>query len=137
MDTKVMETKERHDKGYNCCQAVACTYCELFGMDEATAFKACEAFGAGMGGMKGTCGAVSGAVFLAGLKNSCGDLEKPSSKGQTYKLSRAIAEQFQEKNGSLICGELKGVETKQPLRSCEGCILDAAELVEKILLEGK
>ena len=63
MNTRVMETKERHDKGFNCCQAVACTYCDLFGMDEATAFKACEAFGAGMGGMQGTCGAVSGAGF--------------------------------------------------------------------------
>ena len=135
MDTKVMETKERHDKGYNCCQAVACTYCELLGMDEATAFKACEAFGAGMGGMKGTCGAVSGAVFLAGLKNSCGDLQKPVSKGQTYKLSRMFADLFQEKTGSLVCVELKGVETKKPLRSCEGCILDAAELVEEILFK--
>ena len=83
MDTKVMETKERHDKGYNCCQAVAFTYCELLGMDEATAFKACEAFGAGLGGMKGTGGAVSGAVFLAGLKNSFGDLKKPVRKGRT------------------------------------------------------
>ena len=75
MESRTMEAKARHDRGFNCCQAVACTYCDLFGMDEETAFKACEAFGAGMGGMEGTCGAVSGAVFLAGLKNSCGDLE--------------------------------------------------------------
>ena len=40
MNTKEMETKERHDRGFNCCQAVACTYSEQFGMDEATAFKA-------------------------------------------------------------------------------------------------
>ena len=135
MNTKVMETKERHDRGFNCCQAVACTYSEQFGMDEATAFKACEAFGAGMGGMEGTCGAVSGAVFLAGLKNSCVNLEKPVSKAQTYQLSREITERFKKKNGSLVCSELKGVETKKPLRSCEGCILDAARLVEEILLE--
>ena len=135
MNTKVMETKERHDRGFNCCQAVACTYSEQFGMDEATAFKACEAFGAGMGGMEGTCGAVSGAVFLAGLKNSCGNLEKPVSMAQTYQLSREITERFKKKNGSLVCSELKGVETKKPLRSCEGCILDAAQLVEEILLE--
>ena len=135
MNTKVMETKERHDRGFNCCQAVACTYSEQFGMDEATALKACEAFGAGMGGMEGTCGAVSGAVFLAGLKNSCGNLEKPVSKAQTYQLSREITDRFKKKNGSLVCSELKGVETKKPLRSCEGCILDAARLVEEILLE--
>ena len=130
-----MEAKARHDRGFNCCQAVACTYCDLFGMDEETAFKACEAFGAGMGGMEGTCGAVSGAVFLAGLKNSCGDLEKPVSKRKTDQFSRAITAKFREKNGSLVCRDLKGIETGTPLRSCEGCILDAAALVEKLLLD--
>ena len=135
MESRTMEAKARHDRGFNCCQAVACTYCDLFGMDEETAFKACEAFGAGMGGMEGTCGAVSGAVFLAGLKNSCGDLEKPVSKGKTYQFSRAITAKFREKNGSLVCRELKGIETGTPLRSCEGCILDAAALVEELLLD--
>ena len=135
MESRVMEAKARHDRGFNCCQAVACTYCDLFGMDEETAFKACEAFGAGMGGMEGTCGAVSGAVFLAGLKNSCGDLEKPVSKGKTYQFSRAITAKCREKNGSLVCRDLKGIETGTPLRSCEGCILDAAALVEELLLD--
>lgn len=135
MESRAMEAKARHDCGFNCCQAVACTYCDLFGMDEETAFKACEAFGAGMGGMEGTCGAVSGAVFLAGLKNSCGDLEKPVSKGKTYQFSRAITAKFREKNGSLVCRDLKGIETGTPLRSCEGCILDAAALVEELLLD--
>lgn len=135
MESRTMEAKARHDRGFNCCQAVACTYCDLFGMDEETAFKACEAFGAGMGGMEGTCGAVSGAVFLAGLKNSCGDLEKPVSKGKTYQFSRAITAKFREKNGSLVCRDLKGIETGTPLRSCEGCILDAAALVEELLLD--
>ena len=135
MESRTMEAKARHDRGFNCCQAVACTYCDLFGMDEETAFKACEALGAGMGGMEGTCGAVSGAVFLAGLKNSCGDLEKPVSKGKTYQFSRAITAKFREKNGSLVCRDLKGIETGTPLRSCEGCILDAAALVEELLLD--
>ena len=135
MESRAMEAKAHHDRGFNCCQAVACTYCDLFGMDEETAFKACEAFGARMGGMEGTCGAVSGAVFLAGLKNSCGDLEKPVSKGKTYQFSRAITAKFREKNGSLVCQDLKGIETGTPLRSCEGCILDAAALVEELLLD--
>ena len=57
-----------HDKKYNCCQAVACSFCKEIGVDEETLFKAGEAFGLGMGGMEGTCGAVSGAVMLAGFK---------------------------------------------------------------------
>lgn len=90
-----------------------------------------------MGGMQATCGAVSGAVMLAGLKNSCGDLEAPVSKGKTYQISKQLVEAFQKKNGSLVCKELKGVETGCPLRSCNDCIADAAELAEQILFAEK
>lgn len=61
MDTRVEKTIERHKKGYNCAQAVACTYCDLVGVDEETMFKMTEALGLGMGCMDGTCGAVAGA----------------------------------------------------------------------------
>lgn len=135
METRVAKTLENHKKGYNCCQAVACAYCDLVGMDEETMFKAGEAFGAGMGGMQATCGAVSGAVLLAGLKNSSGDLKNPTSKGATYKLSKEIVARFREKNGSVICKELKGMDTGCPLRSCDGCIEDAAAIAEAVLFE--
>lgn len=133
METRIARTMENHKKGYNCCQSVACAYCDLVGVDEETMFKAAEAFGAGMGGMEATCGAVSGAVLLAGLKNSCGNLNMPVSKGSTYKLSKEIVAKFQAKNGSVICKELKGMETGCPLRSCDGCIEDAAALAEEVL----
>jgi C_GCAxxG_C_C family probable redox protein len=133
MESRVQKTLENHKKGYNCCQAVACAYCDLVGLDEATVFRAAEAFGAGMGGMQTTCGAVSGAVLLAGLKNSSADLENPTSKGASYKLSKKIVEEFRAKNSSVVCKDLKGVETKKVLRSCDGCIEDAAALVEQIL----
>lgn len=135
MDTRIEETIVRHNKGYNCAQAVACTYCDLVGIDEETMFRMTEGLGLGMGGMQGTCGAVTGACILAGVKNSTGNLEKPDSKASTYKLSREIVHQFEEKNKSSICKELKGVETGVMLRSCQDCIKDAAELVEEILFE--
>ena len=130
---RVKTAAEYHIQGYNCGQAVACAYCDLVGMDEATLFRAAEAFGAGMGGMETTCGAVSGAVLLAGLKNSGGDLENPRTKGGSYRLSKQIVEEFQKKNTTVVCKELKGVETKQALRSCDGCIEDAAAIAERIL----
>lgn len=133
MESRIEKTLANHGKGYNCAQSVACAYCDLVGMDEETAFRATEAFGAGMGGMAGTCGAVSGAVFLAGLKNSDGDLKQPATKKGSYQLSKQIAEGFLKKNSSIVCRELKGVGTGQPLRSCNGCIEDAAALAEKIL----
>lgn len=122
-----------HDKKYNCCQAVACAFAEEIGVEEATLFKAGEGFGLGMGCMECTCGAVSGAVMLAGFKNSDGNTDNPGTKAATYKLSREIVEKFIEKNGSMICRELKGIDTGTVLRTCPGCIEDSVELVQEVL----
>lgn len=122
-----------HDKGYNCCQAVACAFYEEVGVDEETMFKAGEGFGLGMGGMACTCGAVSGAVMVAGFKNSTANLEGEKSKGATYQLSKQVVNKFVEKNGTMICKELKGVDSGVVLRSCPGCIEDGVLLVEEIL----
>ena len=117
MESRVKETIVRHDKGYNCAQAVACTYCDLFGYKEEDVFRMTEGFGLGMGCMAGTCGALSGAVLLAGLKNSDGQIDAPKTKGKTYKLSRQLLERFQERCGSTICAELKGVTTGTPVQT--------------------
>lgn len=136
MEPRVKQAIVNHKKGYNCAQAVACAYCDLAGADEDAMFKMTEGFGAGIGGMEQICGAVSGAVALAGLCNSKGS-NNPTSKGGTYRISKEILHKFQDKNGSVICKELKGLETKKVLRSCEGCIQDAAQLVEEILFAEK
>lgn len=135
MESRIKKTIELHQKGYNCAQAVACAYCDLVGMDEETALRATEAFGAGMGGMQATCGAVSGAVFLAGLKTADGIVGAPKTKGKTYQLSKTIVNAFREKNGTVICKELKSKnpETGEIVRSCDGCIMDAAAIAEIVL----
>lgn len=137
METRVEETIKRHDKGYNCAQAVACTYCDLVGVDEETMFKMTEALGLGMGGMAGTCGAVTGACVLAGMKRSTGNLDKPNSKGASYKLSKEIVRKFEEKNSSVTCRTLKGVDTGNVLLPCSECIRDAARLAETVVFEEK
>ncbi len=124
-----------HDSRYNCAQSVACAFADEVGVDKQTLFKACESFGLGMGGMEGTCGAITGAVMLAGFKNSDGSIDNPKTKASTYALSRKIVERFQTKNKATKCKDLKGIETGTVLRSCSGCIEDAVELVEEILLQ--
>ena len=44
-----------------------------------------------------------------------------------------MTEEFIEKNDSLVCRELKGIDTGRMLRSCPGCIEDAAEILAEIL----
>ncbi len=134
MDERVEKALEKRKQGYNCCQAVACAYSDVFGVDEDIMFKISEGFGAGVGGMQGMCGAISGAVMLAGLKNSVGTKDT-KTKADTYKITKEILEKFEEKNSSVICKDLKGVETKKVLRSCPGCIEDAMQLVDELILK--
>lgn len=130
MESRVEQTIERHKKGYNCAQAVACTYCDLFGVDEQTAYKMSEGFGLGMG-QQNVCGALTGALMLAGLENS-GGVETPgTTKGATYRKARELAEKFKDTTGALLCKDIKAGPKKY---SCEGCILHAAHLVEENLI---
>lgn len=132
-----MDKKEKaielHDRRFNCCQAVACAFAKEAGIDEATLFRMGEGFGLGMGGMDATCGALSGAVMLAGIVNSDGNLDSPGTKASTYALSREMVNRFREKTGSTVCRELKGVDTSRMLCSCPDCIKCGVEVVQEVL----
>lgn len=133
MSTKAEYAISLHDQWYNCAQAVACTFCKEFGVDEQEMFRIAEGFGLGMGMME-MCGALSGMMMVIGLANSVGDLEKGMpTKGSTYKQVKEQVQKFKEKNGSYLCRELKGVETGKVLCSCPQCIMDAVALTEEYL----
>lgn len=135
MSTKAEYAISLHDQGYNCAQAVACTFCKEFGVDEQEMFRIAEGFGLGMGMME-MCGALSGMMMVIGLAGSVGDLKKGMpTKGSTYKQVKEQVQKFKEKNGSYLCRELKGVETGKVLCSCPQCIMDAVALTEEYLKE--
>ena len=117
--------------GYNCCQAVACAFAEELGIDESVLYRIGEGFGRGMGCGKGACGALSGAVMVAGLVNSNGDIEHAGmTKAATLKLSGSLFEAFEERVGANACEDIKkGPEG--PLASCAECIAIAAEITEQ------
>lgn len=124
-----------HAQRFNCAQSVLCALAPELGIDPDTAFRLSEGFGAGMGGMTETCGAISGAVMALSQVESAG-MDDPTSKGRTYKLAKELCRRFGEKNGSTVCGTLKGVGSDAgPLRSCPGCIDDAVDLVVDILAD--
>lgn len=133
MTERFEKVMENHKKGYNCAQAVACAYSDLYGVPEVEAFRATECFGRGMGVM-GPCGAVSAMAYLVGLKVSDANLENPRTKLDCYNTLKPMQEGFIAKNQSMECRTLKGVDTGVVLRSCPGCMQDAAEMVEKYLI---
>ena len=73
------------------------------------------------------------ACVICGLANSCADLEAPTSKAATYKVSRELVRRFAEVSGATRCADLKGVETGQVLCSCPQCIENAARILEDVV----
>lgn len=124
--------RDLHEKGYNCAQAVACAFLDQIDMDEKTLFALLEGFGGGMGGRQATCGAVSGAVAIVSLLSSKGDVAS-GTKNATYALVEPIVEKFLHQNKSLVCKDLKGLETGKELRSCPLCIEDAVRLAFEVI----
>ncbi|HKM07595.1 MAG TPA: C-GCAxxG-C-C family protein [Sphaerochaeta sp.] len=128
----IEKARSLNESGYNCAQAVACAFIEQIDMDEKTLFAIMEGFGGGMGGRQATCGAVSGAVAIASLLSSKGDVAS-GTKAQTYALAESIVSDFLLQNKSLVCKDLRGLENGIVLRSCDLCIEDAVRLTMKVL----
>lgn len=129
IEEKVQIALAYHNRGYNCAQSVSCAFCEELGINEETMFRITEGLGLGMGSMDGTCGATGATAILSGLKNSTAHLEHPDSKALSYRMTKRCMDAFKEQNGSVICRDLKGIDSGKVLRTCDGCIADAVRLV--------
>jgi len=127
MESRIEEAVNKKKKGYNCAQAVACTYCDYAGVDEETMFNICQAFGTGMGTLEGTCGAIVGAGVVLGMMNK--------QRLKTNQDIRKIMQDFKAQNSTVICKELKGIGTGKVLRECNDCVRDAARFLENIIEE--
>lgn len=135
MENRIEKAKNNHRSGYNCSQAVACAYCDMVGIDESIMYQMMEGYGLGMGCMEGTCGALSGAIAIASLKIGQEIPAGSNERAAVYKASRTIIQSFKKMNQSVICKELKGVETGKVLRDCRGCVEDAATLLETAVFQ--
>ncbi len=131
-------------KGINCTQAVASTYGGQFGLDKETALRLAAAFGSGMG-MGETCGAVTGALMVIGLKHAKVSGNRLLSKDRTEEVAQEFTERFKARHGTVVCRELLGcdVTTSEGLKTakqekhfkkrCPEYVKDAAEILEEML----
>ena len=124
---KDMAAEKDRCHSHNCAQAVVCTYCDLIGLSEQTAYDIAGAYGTGMGNMEGTCGTLVGAGRVVGLATKDRNLSRARMK--------KIMEKFQERNGATQCRKLKGADTGTPLRACEDCVADACEFLEEVVFK--
>jgi len=132
-------------EGFMCSQAVLSAYAGRFGMDHATALRVGAAFGGGMGRMGETCGAVTGAFMVIGLKYGRTVVQDTKSHEKTNRLVKEFVGRFKSLNGSIVCRELlscdlgtpNGLKTfmNEKLRDtlCTKFVRDAAKIVEQLL----
>lgn len=113
MESRAIPAAGKFGHGYTCSQAVLCTYCDLLGLTEEEARVIAAPYSAGR---KIKCGAVCAAALILKDEKKIAELEK----------------RFTAANSSIICAELRGVNGVK-LRSCSGCVEDAARIMEDLL----
>lgn len=102
------------EEGFSCSQAVVCAFAEEFGMDKETALKISGAFGGGMAQMGETCGAVTGAFMVLGLRYGRINAKDLETKEKLYSAVKDFVEKFKLQNGTIVCRELLGFDISTP-----------------------
>lgn len=108
----------------NCAQAVVKVFEDKLHIDDETLMKLTAGYAAGMGCMESTCGALIGAVMVAGILTD--------GKG-TPRISKELVQNFEGKCGATICKKLKGIETGKVLCPCPECVRNAVLSLGKVL----
>jgi len=115
------------------------------GLNREIALKISQAFGGGMAQMGETCGAVTGAFMVIGLKYGRTRADDDEAKAKTYSLVKEFTEKFRARNGTIICRELLGCDIGTPEGQqiaknkklfstiCPCFVQDAVEILEEIL----
>ena len=132
--------------GYNCSQSVVVAFCDVTGLSEAFAAKLSSSFGGGMGRMREVCGAVSGMLTVAGLLYGYSTPGDDAAKRAHYTLVQALAGQFREEQGSIICREILKNPPSDPnptprtadfykTRPCARMVMTAARLLDEYIAQ--
>ena len=140
--------KQLFFKGYNCAQSVFCAFTDVTGYDIDTSARMASSFGAGLGRLRETCGAVSAAALILGIVNGYADPANYEANTQHCDLVREFTDKFKEKNKSIICRELLTEASLNPesggapeqrseeyyqKRPCPNLVYDAALILDEMI----
>jgi C_GCAxxG_C_C family probable redox protein len=131
---------------YNCSQSVLVSFGHDLGLSEDECLRIATAFGGGMGRQQYTCGAVTGALMVLGLKYGKGLNDHEEKKKNTYRLTKEFFDEFKRLNGSENClALLDGLDMNNPDDNkiivernyydirCEKYVSDAVNILGKIM----
>jgi C_GCAxxG_C_C family probable redox protein len=143
--TRADDAAANFTNGFSCSQAVCLAFAEDFGIDRETALKLSCAFGGGMAHSGNTCGAVTGALMVIGMKYGRTRLDDLAAKEKTYEITKAFMKEFLRRNHSLNCTDLIGYNLSDPhalalarekklfQTQCVMFVRDAGEILEAVL----
>lgn len=132
------------DSGYNCAQSVLMPFADDLHIDKETAIKFAQGFGAGMGGLQYTCGAITGAYMVIGMKYSKG-FPYPAINNKVESLIQEFTQKFKEKNGHTNCSELLQCDLKTPEGQrnfaenklhdnvCSKCVASSVDILNELI----
>jgi C_GCAxxG_C_C family probable redox protein len=132
----------------NCAQSVLATFAPELGLDRDTALRLASGFGSGMARLGQTCGAVTGAIMVLGLRYGYISGEDLVSKEKTYALVQELTARFRACHGSTLCRELLGCDLGTPEGQqlaadrqlftviCEPLVRQSVTLVQELLARG-
>jgi len=132
-------------QGFSCSQAVLSAFAPDIGLDRNLALRVAGGFGGGMGRTAGTCGAVTGALMVLGMRFASLDPADANAKEATYAAVGEFLRRFRERHGSTVCKELLGCDISTPeglagararglfATQCPTYVADAAAITEAIL----
>jgi C_GCAxxG_C_C family probable redox protein len=100
-------------EGFSCSMAVLGAYCEQFGLDKNLAYKVSSGFGGGMH-LDQTCGAVTGAFMVLGLKYGRTRADDVEAKMKMVKLTNEFAKKFIAGYHNITCTALIGHDISTP-----------------------
>ena len=131
-------------RGAACSQAIVGTYGPSVGLPPELGMKLASGFAGGMR-LAQTCGAVTGAFMVLGLKHAGPNCDQRDCRENVYAPIREFMAKFQQRNNTVVCKELLGCDISTPqgvqqatkdglFRSiCPKLVQDAAEILEEML----
>lgn len=111
--TRIEEAVSCLREGSSCSQAIMAAYGPMFGMDREMALKIASGFGGGMGRMAETCGVVTAAFMVLGLKFGSAASDR-QAKEAVYTRVKEFAALFKAIHGSILCRDLLGCDLSTP-----------------------
>jgi len=141
--SNVSKATQRFRDGYACSQAIVDVYGTPLGLSRDQAMRVAAGFAGGMRQGE-TCGAVTGAFMVLGLRHCSADCDTSRGRAEVYDRVVDFADRFRERNGSISCRELLGCDISTPDGvkqaqeqnlfgpTCVQMVKDAAEILEEM-----